>query len=133
MSGGGWTWGEHVNFPGVLAAEYAYSARECQSLVQAYGRTMTRIMTRSVLGDRFSVVARGPVTGMVLGYREWAWSTALRDWEPAGDYMDGWREAVRQFYELTGELIERRRFSPLAQGVLTSIPRQAGTRAPLHA
>lgn len=114
LPAGGWTWGEHPAYPGRLAKEFAYSARECRSLVQTYGRTMTRIMSGGQLGDRFRVYARGRSTGMVLGIREWEWSPISRDYVPVGEYMCGWREAIKAYYVRTGEIFSDKRFSALS-------------------
>ncbi|MFE1763076.1 hypothetical protein ACFW81_02470 [Streptomyces angustmyceticus] len=110
MASGGWNWGELPGYTGALAREFAYSALECAALVGAYGRTMTRVLSRRELGDRFTICARGPVTGMVLGLREWEWSADRRDYRAVGEYLCGWREAVRAYYVKTGEFAERQRF-----------------------
>lgn len=117
LAAGGWAWGELPRYGGVLAREFAYSAHECRSLVQTYGRSITRIATRIELGDRFTVGARGPVTGLWVGLREWQWSVDLRDFRPVGEYMCGWRPAVRAYWEQTGELFERKRFDAHAVGL----------------
>ncbi|MCF3174763.1 hypothetical protein IPZ61_15705 [Streptomyces sioyaensis] len=121
MASGGWSWGELSGFTGSLAREFAYSALECASLVSTYGRTMTRVLTRRELGDRFTICARGPVTGMLLGLREWEWSPDARDYRAVGEYMCGWREAVRAYYIKTGEFAERQRFTASA-GTLATRP-----------
>jgi hypothetical protein len=114
LAGGGWSWGEQPTFPGALAKEFAYSAKECASLVHTYGRTITRVMNRAQVGDRFEIHAKGPVTGLTIGLREWEWSSELRDYKPVGEYMCGWRQAVKELYLRTGELIEDRSFSATA-------------------
>jgi hypothetical protein len=111
MPTGGWTWGQTLRYEGVLARDYAYSAAECRALVHTYGRTIQRVVSRRELGDRYTVLARGPVTGMVLGLQEWDWCQDMHDYRPAGEYLCGWREAARQYFEVTGELIDRKRFS----------------------
>ena len=110
LPAGGWTWGELPRYAGVLAREFAYSARECESLVHTFGRTMTRITPSRALGNRFMIVARGPVTGLTLGMREWQWSDDLHDYKRAGEYLCGWREAIRAYYRKTGESLEDKRF-----------------------
>ncbi|AUG87319.1 hypothetical protein HOS59_gp55 [Streptomyces phage Rowa] len=137
LDAGGWTWGEHVRFPGVLAREFAYTADECESLVHTYGRTVTRIMSGPVLGERFMITARGPQTGMTLGMREWHYSEDLGDYKRVGEYMCGWREAIKALYLKTGELFVGKRFCPCTdvnnhgglsvyrdESLLPAIPRQ---------
>lgn len=118
LTTGGWTWGEHSALPGALAKDFAYDADECAALVHTYGRTLTRIMTRRQIGVRFTICARGPVTGLVLGLREWEWSADLGDYRRVGEYMCGWREASRAYYLRTGQFVDRARFkSPAAVAV----------------
>lgn len=107
---GGWRWGEHPRAQGCMVREYAYNARECQALVMVYGRMTPTLLDRQSLGPRFSVMARGPVTGMVLGLAEWAWSASERAFTQSSEYMCGWRPAARTYYVKTGQLIERQRF-----------------------
>jgi len=107
---GGWKWGEHAKAAGCLAREYAYSARECRALVMAYGRMVPKVFGQRALGERFGIMAKGPVTGMVLGLAEWRWSPAERDFTPCGEYLCGFRPAARTYYGKTGELIERQKF-----------------------
>jgi hypothetical protein len=55
--------------------------------------------------------------------REWEWSPELRDYRPVGEYLCGWREAVRAHWERTGELFERKRFDASVQpSMLALIP-----------
>lgn len=105
-NGGGWAWGALDALPGDLGSELALNARECQALVQTYGRTMTRVLSRAQLGDRFRVCAWGRTTGLIIGMREWAWSTSDRDYVPVGEYLCGWREALRSYWQHTGELFD---------------------------
>ncbi|MFF1812415.1 hypothetical protein ACFVXW_25440 [Streptomyces sp. NPDC058251] len=91
---------------------------------------MTRMLTQSQLGDRFTIVAKGPKTGLTLGMREWEWSTELRDYRRAGEYLCGWREAVKALYLQTGELFTDCRFEarpaalPVVSELLNGIPVQ---------
>jgi hypothetical protein len=121
---GGWSWGELPGFAGVVAKEYAYSARECRSLVQTYGRTITRVLTSRQIGDRFRVYARGRSTGNMLGMREWVWSPVRHDFEPVGEYLCGWREAIQAYYRLTGQVFSEKRFEarPLMSAAPTLVP-----------
>lgn len=134
LHAGGWTWGELPALAGVLAKEFAYTADECASLVHTYGRNMTRVLTRRQLGDRFTIVAKGPKTGLTLGLREWEWSPELRDYRRAGEYLCGWREAVKALYLQTGELFKDQHFEarpaglPLVSGLLAGIPVQRMSR-----
>lgn len=110
LSSGGWTWGESSAYPGELARDYAYSDDECTSLVHAYGRTITRVMTRNQIGDRFRICASGVTTNLTVGMREWEWSADLRDYRRVGEYLSGWKQAVKAYYLLTGEYFEDKRF-----------------------
>jgi hypothetical protein len=121
MESGGWTWGQLPNCKGVLVREYAYNAHECRALVHSYGRMAQHMIGRRKLGDRFSIYAKGPMTGLTVGLREWAWSPAQREYEPVGEYMCGWRVAIRTHWTNTGENFERRRFDP-RPGPLLPIP-----------
>lgn len=111
LPAGGWSWGELPGYPGILAQEYAYNAGECRALVQTYGRTVARVIASHQLGARFRIYARGRSTGMVLGIREWEWCPVRREYVPMGEYMCGWREAIRDYYVKTGELFHTKRFS----------------------
>ena len=118
LAHGGWTWGELAEFPGVLAREFAYTAEECRDLVHAYGRHMgERLQKRDA--NRFTLCARGPITGMVLGHREWQWDAAARAFRAVGEYLCGWRPAVKALYLQTGYLMSGQRFnarlSPIGQ------------------
>ncbi len=119
---------------GVLAKEFAYTADECASLVHTYGRTVTRVLTRGQIGDRFTIVAKGPKTGLTVGLREWEWSPELRDYKRAGEYLCGWREAVKALYLQTGELFTQCRFEaratrlPVFSDLLNGIPVQRVSR-----
>jgi hypothetical protein len=95
-----------------MVREFAYNARECQAVVHTYGRIVPYSIGRKTLGDRFSIYAKGPLTGMTVGLREWAWSPALHEYEPVGEYMCGWRAAIKVHWANTGEMFERRRFDP---------------------
>jgi hypothetical protein len=95
-----------------MVREYAYNAREVRALVMTYGRMAPVVLGgRRSLGDRFSIVAKGPVTGLVVGLAEWAWSAADKAFVPSGEYMCGFRPAARTYYVKTGVLIERQEFS----------------------
>jgi len=100
-----WSWGELPGFTGALAREYAYTAHECQSVVHAYGRLAGVILQRKNQ-ERFTITARGPITGRMLGTREWKWSSSAHAYEPAGEYLCGWRSALRAYFDLTGELFD---------------------------
>jgi hypothetical protein len=134
LQAGGWSWGELPGMAGVLAKEFAYTAGECTSLVHTYGRNMTRMLAQGQLGDRFTIVAKGPKTGLTLGMREWEWSTELRDYRRAGEYLCGWREAVKALYLQTGELFTDCRFEarpaglPVVANLLSGIPVQRMSR-----
>lgn len=110
LRAGGWTWGELPSLPGVLAREYAYSADECSALVHTYGRTIKRLMACQEIGERFTIVAKGPVTGLTLGMREWEWSGEIKGYRRIGEYLCGWREAVKALYLKTGTLMPNCRF-----------------------
>jgi len=122
LKAGGWTWGELPALAGVMAREFAYTAEECASLVHTYGRTVGRIKGVRELGDRFSVVAKGPKTGMTLGIREWEWSSSTRDYRRAGEYLCGWREAVKALYRQTGELMINQKFESRPAGLPLVVP-----------
>lgn len=110
LPAGGWTWAQPVEYPDELARDYAYSDRECRSLVHAFGRIVPMVVPHRVLGARFRVCAWGVTTGMLVGMREWEWSADAKQYRPAGEYLSGWREAIRAFYRLTGEFYEEKRF-----------------------
>jgi hypothetical protein len=119
LPAGGWSWGELPRYKGCMVREYGYSAHECRALVHTYGRMVPHaIGDRRKLGDRFSIYAKGPLTGLTVGLREWAWSSALREYEPVGEYMCGWRTAIRTHWVNTGEMFERRRFDPKPPALL---------------
>ena len=103
MVGGGWAWGEMAGYAGVLARDFAYSAQECKALVHTYGRIMGQLLQRLRQTDRFTVTARGPITGKVLGLREYQWIPVAREFEPVGEYLCGWRAAMRCYFDMTGE------------------------------
>lgn len=105
----GWTWGEHLRFTGVLAREYVYSAREACALVRAYSVTVSRLV-RPAEADRFRIMARGRVTGMVLCQDEWQWNTWARAYVPNDAPWCGWDTAARRYWEMTGTLIGSQRF-----------------------
>lgn len=127
LAAGGWSWGHVEPYADALAREYIYSAKECEDAVHTYGRNMPRVASHGALGERFSICARGPVTGLWVGMREWAWSVSRREYRPVGEYMCGWRSAERAYWEKTGELFSRKRFSARACAdaptvVLNAIP-----------
>lgn len=121
---GGWSWGQLPSCNGVMVREFAYNAHECRALVMAYGRMAQHMIGRKQLGDHFSIYARGPLTGRTVGLQEWAWSTSLGDYKRVGEYMCGWRLAIRTHWEATGEMFERRRFeaNPRAFVLPASLP-----------
>ncbi|MCX4554176.1 hypothetical protein [Streptomyces sp. NBC_01500] len=107
---GGWAWGKLPQFSGELARDFAYSAEECQALVHVFGNTMPLLVPRKELGARFSICARGSVTGVGLGLREWDWCPIRGAYHAEGEYLCGWREGVRALYLKTGEYIEDQTF-----------------------
>lgn len=119
MGHGGWAWGELPAYAGILAREFAYSALECAALIHTYGRTVGRLLQSAAHPDRFLVTARGPITGKVLGMREWQWSALSREFTPAGEYLCGWRAGLRSYFELTGELFSAEGFHARTGGHLT--------------
>lgn len=126
LNAGGWTWGELPPYEGVLAREYVYSQRECEAVVKTYGRMIGTIgAMRKCLGVRYSVMAKGPVTGMVLGLGEWSWSAVDKSYAQSGEYLCGFRRGARAYWEATGTLIERQKFSPS----LMATPGLLGIRA----
>lgn len=108
---GSWAWAEHPRWPGALAHEYAYSAREASALVRAYATTMSRLIPPRE-APRFTVLARGRVTGLVLARDEWEYFPRERSYFPIGDPWDSWKTAARRYYEITGRFIERQKFRP---------------------
>lgn len=111
LATGGWTWGVADVHPDDLAREWAYTDAETRSLVHVYGRTVGRVMSRPELGDRFRISAFGLTTGLCVGLREYEWSTEAREYRPVGEYLSGWREAIRAYYLKTGEFFEEKRFT----------------------
>lgn len=61
---------------------------------------------------RFTVLARGRVTGLVLARDEWEYFPRERSYFPIGDPWDSWKTAARRYYEITGRFIERQKFRP---------------------
>lgn len=112
MDGGGWAWGEMPGYAGTIAREFGYSALECTALVHTYGRTMGQLLQRLRQVDRYTITARGPLTGKVVGMREYQWSIADRAFLPVGEYLCGWRSAMRAYFDQTGELFDGQHFSP---------------------
>jgi hypothetical protein len=119
IEGGGWAWGELKRFAGVLAREYVYSAHEVAAVVSTYGTMLTRMIKTSE-ADKFCITVRGRVTGCLLWRAEWAWDDHLHSYEPYGDPIDGWREAARAYWNITGELISNQKFSA-SSGRLTVV------------
>lgn len=109
---GSWAWAEHPRWPGVLASDFAYSAREASALVRVYARAMAdQISPREA--PRFTVLARGRVTGLVLARDEWEWHQRDREYAPTDDEpWNTWRSASRVYYEMTGTRIETKKFRP---------------------
>jgi hypothetical protein len=63
--------------------------------------------------NRFIVLARGRVTGLVLARDEWEWFAREREYVPTdGEPWNTWKTAARRYWEITGTLIERKRFRP---------------------
>lgn len=110
LSSGGWSWGELPQFAGILAREFAYTARECAAVVHSYGRIIGQLLQSELRPDRFTITARGPVTGKVCGMREWQWAATQHEFEPAGEYLCGWRSGLRDYFQLTGELFSETAF-----------------------
>jgi hypothetical protein len=105
----GWAWVEHPRWPGVLASEYCYSAREASALVRTYGTSMARqVAPREA--DRFAVLARGRTTGLVVARGQWFWTPC--GYELHGEAWNVWRQVARQYYAITGVRIESQRFRP---------------------
>jgi hypothetical protein len=65
---------------------------------------------------------------MIVGIREWSWCTSERDYVPVGEYLCGARDAIRSYWETTGEL-----FNPYSEGyqrrasAMTVVPPQLHT------
>jgi hypothetical protein len=96
----------------VLASDFAYSAREASALVRAYATTVARLIAPRE-ANRFIVLGRGRVTGLVLARDEWEWHQRDRGYAPTDDEpWNTWRTAARAYYEITGKLIERQKFRP---------------------
>jgi hypothetical protein len=112
MAGGGWSWGELPAYAGALAREFAYNAGECAALVRTYGQMMGRLLQSDIRPGRFEIHAQGATTGFLLGLQEWQWAPDGREFRPAGEYMCGWRDALRKYFEKTGELPPAGTFRP---------------------
>lgn len=109
---GSWAWAEHPRWPGALAHDYAYSAREASALVRAYATTMARLVAPRE-ASRFIVLARGRVTGLVLARDEWEWRQREHAYTPTADEpWNTWRTAAQAYYDITGRFIERQKFRP---------------------
>ncbi|MGW4986284.1 hypothetical protein ACWEQ3_01355 [Streptomyces mirabilis] len=134
LASGGWAWGESEAYRGALAREYAYTAHEVRSLVHSYGRILKEAAhvsgRRAALGERFSIVAKGRVTGLTVGLREWEWSRPERAYVRTGEYLDGWRQAVRAYWQQTGTLLSSLSFdaSLLATGGIPILRLPQGTK-----
>lgn len=118
----GWGWGELPQYMGVMAREFAYDARECAALVHTYGRTLGRLLQTDKRPDRFTITARGSITGMVLGLREWQWAPDAREFRAAGEYLCGWRASLRAYFEQTGELFGHPKFMARPAGEPLIVP-----------
>lgn len=104
---GAWGWAAHPRFPGVLASEYVYTAREAVAVVRAFARALAPQLNCKEVA-RFAVLARGRVTGMILARDEWAWVNGA--YAPTGEPWETFRAAARRYYELTGQLIEQKHY-----------------------
>lgn len=102
--GDNWTWGDLPDFTGALGKEYVYDGDECAAVVRSYGRVLGEMLQRLMHLDRFQVLARGKVTGFLLGLQEFQWSSDVREFRPAGDYLCGWRQALKGYFVKMGEL-----------------------------
>lgn len=110
MERGGWAWGPHPRFPGVLASEYAYNGHEGCALVRAYAVTVARLL-KPAEADRFLVYARGRVTGMITARDEWVWSPGRHAYRPTSERpWDTSKAAIRRYFEMTGIMITRQKF-----------------------
>ncbi|MEU9560324.1 hypothetical protein [Streptomyces fumanus] len=110
LPAGGWTWAQPDAYPDELARDYAYSDAEARSLVHTYGRIIPVVLSHKAIGDRFRVCAWGVTTGLCVGIREWGWFAEVKEYRPVGEYLSGWKEAIRAYYRLTGEVFEEKRF-----------------------
>jgi hypothetical protein len=106
---GSWAWAEHPRWPGVLASEYCYSAREASALVRSYACNMSR-QIRPREAERYIVLARGRTTGLVVARDQWEWAGS--GYAPHGEPWNVWRQVARQYYAITGVRIESQRFRP---------------------
>jgi len=104
LPGGGWTWGDLPEFAGVLAREFCYDGDECGALVRSYGRVLGEMLQRAIRPDRFQILARGKVTSFLLGLQEWQWSSDAGMFKPVGEYLCGWRDALKGYLMKMGEL-----------------------------
>jgi hypothetical protein len=95
----------------VLASDYAYSGHEASALVRAYATTMARLI-RPREANRFTLLARGRVTGLVLARDEWEWRTYEHAYAPTGEPWNTFKAAARRYWEITGTLADRRCFRP---------------------
>jgi hypothetical protein len=109
LGAGSWAWTDHPRWPGVLASEYCYSAREAVALVRAYAVTMGRLVTPRE-APRFTVLARGRTTGLVVARDEWEWHQRAHAFEPTDEPWCTWKQVARRYYEVTGVRIESRCF-----------------------
>jgi hypothetical protein len=110
LPAGGWTWGEHASYPGVIAREFIYTEQECRAVVRSYGRVIgeaASVNGRPTLGERFSILARGNTTGLIVGLKEWRWCQREHLYEAASEYLSGWQEAIRAYFRMTGEFFGR--------------------------
>jgi hypothetical protein len=109
---GSWAWSEHPRWPGVLASDYAYSGHEASALVRAYATTMARLIQPRE-ANRFTMLARGRTTGLVLARDEWEWCPREHAYAPTdSEPWNTWKAAARVYWQITGRLIERQRFRP---------------------
>lgn len=121
-SEGSWGWGELPQHRGVMAREFAYDAHECSALVHTYGRAMGRLLQTDKRPDRFTITARGRMTGKVAGLREWQWDPGAREFRPAGEYLCGWRSGLRAYFDQTGELFGHPKFVARPAGIPLIVP-----------
>jgi hypothetical protein len=128
LPSGGWTWGELPRHKGGMVREYAYNAHECRALVMAYGRILGLCLKTSE-AERFVISAKGPVSQYEVGRQQWEYCSATRSYEPVGEYLCQWKQAARVYFERTGELISRQKFSASTRPpVLSAV---VGPRSPL--
>ncbi|MFC9191409.1 hypothetical protein [Streptomyces cyaneofuscatus] len=130
LASGGWSWGTLPGYEGDLAREFVYSAHECKSVIQAFGRIVPLALPKGSLGDRFEITARSPITGLLLGLREFVWCPIRRAYEPAGEYLCAWREGAKALYRQCGELIGDRTFSAGSGPTRLRMPVVRGLVAP---